>query len=165
MQICQIVGYKKSGKTTVMNSLIRYFSSSEMKVGTLKHHGHGGEPDVVEDTDSTMHIESGSLVSGVQGENITQLTFDVKMELDKLIQLYSNFPIDLLLVEGYKNASYPKILLVKNKQDFSLLSDLSNIIAVGTWDENLLDNSKFPTININNLDANVEQLAEYVRRC
>lgn len=165
MQICQIVGYKNSGKTTVMNNLIRYFSSSDMKVGTLKHHGHGGEPEVVENTDSTMHIESGSLVSGVQGENITQLTFNVKMEIDKLIQMYSNFPIDLLLVEGYKNASYPKIALVKDEQDFSLLNDLSNIIAIGTWDEGLLKNSKFPTFNINNLDSNIEQLTEYVRRC
>ncbi|MGP4106655.1 molybdopterin-guanine dinucleotide biosynthesis protein B [Virgibacillus sp. L01] len=165
MKICQIVGYKNSGKTTVMNSLIRYFSSSEMKVGTLKHHGHGGEPEVVDNTDSTTHIESGSLVSGVQGENTTQLTFEVKMNLDKLIQLYSNLPIDLLLIEGYKNASYPKIVLVKNEQDFSHLSDLSNIIAIGTWDEKLLNNNKFPTFNINNLDANIEQLAEYVRRC
>ncbi|MFB4169748.1 molybdopterin-guanine dinucleotide biosynthesis protein B [Virgibacillus sp. JSM 102003] len=165
MQICQIVGYKNSGKTTVMNNLIRYFSSSDMKVGTLKHHGHGGEPDVVEDTDSTTHIEAGSLVSGVQGENITQLTFNVKVELDKLVQLFSNFPIDLLLVEGYKNASYPKVVLVKNEQDFSLLSDLSNIIAIGTWDENLMKNSKFQTFNLNNLNSNIEQLADYVRRC
>ncbi|SEQ43299.1 molybdopterin-guanine dinucleotide biosynthesis protein B [Virgibacillus subterraneus] len=165
MQICQIVGYKNSGKTTVMNNLIRYFSSSDMKVGTLKHHGHGGEPDIVENTDSTMHIESGSLVSGVQGENITQLTFHMKMELDELIQMYNNFSIDLLLVEGYKNASYPKIVMVKNEQDFSLFKGLSNIIAIGTWDEGLFKNSGLPTFSINNIDENIVQLAEYVRRC
>ncbi|MBP1947263.1 molybdopterin-guanine dinucleotide biosynthesis protein B [Virgibacillus litoralis] len=165
MQICQIVGYKNSGKTTVMNNLIRYFSSSDLKVGTLKHHGHGGEPDVVENTDSTIHIESGSLVSGVQGENITQLTFNMKMDIDMLIQLYSSFPIDLLLVEGYKNASYPKIVLVKDEQDSSLLKGLSNIIAIGTWDEGLFKNSGIPTFSIKNIDENIVQLAEYVRRC
>lgn len=165
MQICQIVGYKNSGKTTVMKHLIHYFSSNKMKVGSLKHHGHGGEPEMVENTDSSGHMESGSLVSGVQGENITQFAYNLPLKLDELIQMYGNFSIDLLLVEGYKNADYPKIVLLKNGDDISLLDELSNIIAVGTWDGFFLENSRYPTFDINNIATNVVQLAEYIRRC
>src|SRR5699024_1477738 len=34
--VWQIVGYKRAGKTTLMTSLIRYFSSTGMRMGTLK---------------------------------------------------------------------------------------------------------------------------------
>src|SRR5690625_6083705 len=76
--VYQVVGYKRAGKTTLMTSLIRYFSSTGMRVGTLKHHGHGGEPAVIKETDSYQHTEAGSLISAVQGEKQLHLTVNQK---------------------------------------------------------------------------------------
>ncbi|WP_164669493.1 molybdopterin-guanine dinucleotide biosynthesis protein B [Virgibacillus doumboii] len=165
MQICQIVGYKNSGKTTVMSELIRHFSARDIRVGSLKHHGHGGEPDRPKNTDSSRHFESGSIISGVQGENSTQFTVDMPFRLDELISIYQSFPIDLLLIEGYKQADYPKIVLVKSAEELSLLKDLTNIIAVGSWDEELPDDTGYPTFAIHNIQAALPQLADCIRRC
>ncbi|QQK74745.1 molybdopterin-guanine dinucleotide biosynthesis protein MobB [Salicibibacter cibarius] len=41
-RVLQVVGYKNSGKTTLMEELVKAFSAREMHVAALKHHGHGG---------------------------------------------------------------------------------------------------------------------------
>lgn len=40
-KVYQIVGFQNSGKTTLMESIINYWSKHDLKVGTIKHHGHG----------------------------------------------------------------------------------------------------------------------------
>lgn len=164
MQICQITGYKNSGKTGIMSQLIRYFSREGLRVGSLKHHGHGGEPNMAEGTDSHQHFESGSILSGVQGSEVTQLTLNVPFELDDLIHLYERFPLDLLLAEGYRAAAYPKIVLIKNKEDLSLLGELSTIIAVGTWDMTLMETWHYPVFDMNDLQQDISALAGHIRR-
>ncbi|GGJ95511.1 molybdopterin-guanine dinucleotide biosynthesis protein MobB [Lentibacillus kapialis] len=164
MQICQIAGYKNTGKTTLMNQLIHYFSAQNLKVASLKHHGHGGEPDKVRGSDSSKHLESGSLMSGVQGEEQTQLTLQMPFELETLVNLYEKFPLDLLLIEGYKKAHYRKIVLIKNEAEVSLLREISNIIAIGTWDMKWLENQEYPVFDMNHLHKDISALADYIRR-
>ncbi|WP_010529921.1 molybdopterin-guanine dinucleotide biosynthesis protein B [Lentibacillus jeotgali] len=163
MQICQITGFKNSGKTTLMSQLIRYFSEEGLKVGSLKHHGHGGEPDMAEGTDSEKHFKSGSVISGVQGGGLTQLTLHRPFEIEELIQFYGRFKLDLLLVEGYKQADYPKIVLIKNKAELSLLQEVSNIIAVVTCDVHL-ENPGYPAFDMNDLHNDITALAGHIRR-
>lgn len=138
LAICQIVGYKNAGKTTVMEKLIGYFANKNKKVGTLKHHGHGGEPKHVQSTDSFKHLQAGASTSAVQGEKQLQLTIaDASAySLETLISLYTYLPLDILLIEGYKQANYPKIVMIKKEEDKALLT-LSNVIAVISWNENI----------------------------
>ncbi|SFA82243.1 molybdopterin-guanine dinucleotide biosynthesis protein B [Lentibacillus halodurans] len=164
MHIYQIIGYKRSGKTTVMNELIQYFSGEGLRVGSLKHHGHGGEPDMAGGTDSYQHHASGSVISGVQGAELTQLNLKMPVELHDLIQMYARFPLDLLLIEGYKMEVHPKIVLIKSEEDLSLLQQLSNIIAVGTWNMGLRKNWRYPVFDMNNLQNSIPALADDIRR-
>ncbi|ALX48661.1 molybdopterin-guanine dinucleotide biosynthesis protein B [Lentibacillus amyloliquefaciens] len=164
MQICQIAGYKRSGKTTLINQLIRYFSETGLNVGSLKHHGHGGEPDMRAGTDSQQHLESGSVISGVQGENLTQLTLNTPFELKDLIEMYSKFSLDVLLVEGYKTYEYPKIVLIRHETDLSLLHELSNIIAVGAWDMDIVEDKSYPIFDMTHLQKDRAVIAEQIRR-
>lgn len=159
--IVQIVGYKNSGKTTLMKRLIQHFSAESIKVGTLKHHGHGGDIDLPKNSDSTICMEAGSCVSGVQGESISQLIFQ-NIPFEKLIKLYTTLPIELLLIEGYKNADYPKIILVKSMEELSLLDELSNIIAVGSFDVSLLQDNRYPTFDLSKMDLHMAELATYI---
>lgn len=157
--IVQIVGYKNTGKTTLVNLLVHYFSKQKIKVGTLKHHGHGGDIELPEKTDSTSQFEAGSLISGVEGESLTQLTFD-NLPFDELINLYTLFPIDLLLIEGYKEADYPKIVLLKNAEELSLLDELSHIIAVGTQDISIPEN--YLTFDSTTMEDHIAEIASYI---
>ncbi|WP_174612773.1 molybdopterin-guanine dinucleotide biosynthesis protein B [Virgibacillus ihumii] len=165
MQICQIAGYKNSGKTTLMNQLIQYFSETGVRVGSLKHHGHGGEPDLGKQTDSRQHLDSGAVISGVQGETISQFMLHQQLDLDELVQLYNSFPIDLLLIEGFKKSAYPKIVLVRNREDLALINELPDVLAVGSRNAALLEELNVPVFNLNRIPENIPRLAEYIRGC
>ena len=41
--ILQIVGFKNSGKTTLMQHTIQFLKSYGYTIATIKHHGHIGE--------------------------------------------------------------------------------------------------------------------------
>ncbi|MFZ3579299.1 molybdopterin-guanine dinucleotide biosynthesis protein B [Virgibacillus sp. DJP39] len=162
VDIVQIVGYKNSGKTTLMKKLIEHFTKNGIKVGSLKHHGHGGEINPPKRTDSTSHFEAGSLISGVQGESTTQLTFH-NLTFGSLIQMYTLLPIDLLLIEGFKQATYPKIVLVRSADDLGLLHELSNIIAVGIQDDSIEINLSVPVFELSKVDVQINQLVAYIK--
>jgi molybdopterin-guanine dinucleotide biosynthesis protein B len=130
--ILQIVGYQNSGKTTLITKLIEKLSTEGFSVGTIKHHGHGGEP-LIGDSgkDTELHRKAGASVVAVEGKGVVQLTAaNSSWKLEKLIALYKSFEIDVILVEGYKKANYPKIVLLRNGEDKELLDELTNIACV-----------------------------------
>ncbi|MFA1818965.1 molybdopterin-guanine dinucleotide biosynthesis protein B [Virgibacillus oceani] len=161
--ICQIVGYKNTGKTTLMEKIINYFTAQNHKIGTLKHHGHGGEPKHVHGTDSFKHLQAGSSISAVQGEKQLQLSIaDVSAyPLEKLISLYTFMPIDILLLEGFKQADYPKIIIIRNKEDKALL-ELSNIIAVVSWDKDIPLPADKKTFLMEKVDEKLPEIASLI---
>jgi molybdopterin-guanine dinucleotide biosynthesis adapter protein len=129
--IIQVVGYKNSGKTTLACELIESARKAGWKVASCKHHGHGGKPTQVEQTDSARHWQAGAVVSGVEGDGVLQLAIQQEnWTLEKILAFYSLVDIDLLVLEGFKNESYPKIVLLRDEQDLPLLENLQNIIAV-----------------------------------
>jgi|SRR5690625_109184 len=158
--IYQVVGYKNSGKTTLMEKLIQYFSNHNVRVGTLKHHGHGGTLKTVEGTDSFRHSQSGSHLATVQGKNELQLSTNFQMELAELIEMYTFFNIELLLIEGYKYVDYPKIVLVKDEEDIHLLDELTNIKAIGVRDDKLIGMFDYFTFSLNYVEHILPQLAD-----
>src|SRR5690625_2335750 len=154
LPVIQVVGYKHSGKTTLINKIISSLAKElDITIGTLKHHGHGGEPDVVKETDTYKHMEAGALMSGVQGENRFQLNVaqTATYHIDDLIDIYQYFPVDLLLIEGYKQAPYPKIVLINEREDEQLLQ-LANIIAVGGWNKPNVIQKQYPLFSINHFN-------------
>ncbi|WP_052345866.1 molybdopterin-guanine dinucleotide biosynthesis protein B [Paucisalibacillus sp. EB02] len=130
MKILQVVGFKNSGKTTVSIEIIRYFTSKGIKVGSLKNHGHGGTPIGIDRTDSDQHQKAGSTIAGVVGENIFQLSHIKKWEVADMLAIYQHLNMELLLLEGFKELTYPKLVLLQNQDDLSMLTSLKNIIGV-----------------------------------
>ncbi|WP_062051026.1 molybdopterin-guanine dinucleotide biosynthesis protein B [Bacillus sp. JCM 19034] len=53
--------------------------------------------------------------------------------LSNTIKLIERFDPNLILVEGYKDEAFPKIVLVKEEKDRQLLDRCKNVIAVVTW--------------------------------
>ena len=132
--ILQVVGYKNSGKTTLVEKIVSYLKKKHVRVATIKHHGHGGGPYNVEGKDSVRHRLAGADVSGVEGGGLFSLSIKKeKWMLDELIELYRFFSIEMIIVEGYKEEAYPKICLVKSKEDAHMLKNLSNVLLVLTW--------------------------------
>jgi molybdopterin-guanine dinucleotide biosynthesis protein B len=130
--ILQVVGYQNSGKTTLMSKLVQRLSSNGYSVGTIKHHGHGGKPDYGDSgKDSDIHRQAGASVVAVEGEGSLHLTVQhLSWDLHKAISLYKSFQLDAILVEGYKMEDYPKVVLLRKRDDVELLHTLSNINCV-----------------------------------
>ncbi|MBS4194386.1 molybdopterin-guanine dinucleotide biosynthesis protein B [Lederbergia citri] len=134
-KVFQIVGFQNSGKTTLIEKLIKAGNEKGLRIGTIKHHGHGGPIDLPNlNKDSNRHSRAGSIVSSVAGEG-TLLIEAPKDDwgLEDIIQVYHRFELDLILVEGYKKSPYPKAVMIRNKEDLSLLNRLKNIQTVISW--------------------------------
>ena len=162
--ICQIVGYKNSGKTTLMQNITHSLSSQGFQVGTLKHHGHGGEPELIEETDSYKHLQAGAAISAVKGENRFQVMVKhASDELAELIQFYTLLPLDILFIEGFKQAEHPKIVLIRDAEDLLLLHELTNIIAVGARDFSLIRNLNYFTFVMDESNNYLPGLIQYMK--
>ena len=46
--ILQIVGYQNKRKTTLVEKIVHALAERKIKVATIKHHGHGGFPEVAQ---------------------------------------------------------------------------------------------------------------------
>ncbi|WP_227396369.1 molybdopterin-guanine dinucleotide biosynthesis protein B [Jeotgalibacillus aurantiacus] len=131
MPVLQVVGYQNSGKTTVVKHLIEAAALKGLVTGTLKHHGHGGLPEQPSGKDSRVHLETGASISTVEGEGAVVLqSAPGLLSLDQLLDFYRTLPIHVILIEGYKKEPFPKIAVIRNTEDLSLLNDCTNIQLV-----------------------------------
>lgn len=133
--VLQIVGYQNSGKTTLTEKIIKALTNEGVKVGAIKHHGHGGYPKVPLQKDSERHRQAGAIVSVAEGGGLLSLSAKDDWSLEKIIRLYTYFEAEVIIVEGYKKERYPKIVLLRSEEDASLLESVENVIAVITWND------------------------------
>lgn len=136
--VFQVVGYQDSGKTTLVKNMIERLTARSMSVATMKHHGHGGKPSLIENKDSSKHISAGAFVSLVEGDGRILLqgeksSWTINEQLGILLSLQP----DIILIEGHKNEDFPKVVILRTTEDIELLERLSNIKAVLYWDESL----------------------------
>lgn len=138
--IFQISGYQNSGKTTLCLKLIEHLSACGLKIATIKHHGHGGKPEVLETKDSGRHILAGAAVTLVEGGGRILIQAEQKQwSLEEEVELLSFFKPDVILIEGYKNEKYPKAVILRDDGDLELL-DLPELKVVFYRDTRLAKN-------------------------
>jgi molybdopterin-guanine dinucleotide biosynthesis adapter protein len=136
--IFQVVGYQNSGKTTITTKLIKMLAEKGVKTVTIKHHGHGGRPENIPMKDSEKHVNAGALASIVEGDgSILLQTGNDYYSLHDQIELMKFFQPDVILIEGYKLETFPKLLLLRNENDLSLLNKVSNVAAIIYWKDEM----------------------------
>ncbi|MCS1393479.1 molybdopterin-guanine dinucleotide biosynthesis protein B [Lysinibacillus boronitolerans] len=139
-KILQIVGYQNSGKTTLMERLIKQATMEELRVGTIKHHGHGGVPMIETSKDSSRHEQAGAVVTAVEGAGTLRMSIHQNSwQLAEILAIYDSLPMDIMLIEGYKNEHYPKVVLLRTPEDQILLQQVTNILCVIYWPSYPLD--------------------------
>ncbi|WLF30296.1 molybdopterin-guanine dinucleotide biosynthesis protein B [Bacillus altitudinis] len=144
LNILQVVGYQNSGKTTLIEKLCQLADEEEMKLGCFKHHGHGGKPDrLFKQKDTDRYVQAGAFAAGVEGEGECHF-FIRHMTFTQLINMCQHLPLDAVLIEGYKQAPYRKILCVKDEQELIDLSTLSHIQAAIYFNKEIQFTEKYP---------------------
>jgi molybdopterin-guanine dinucleotide biosynthesis adapter protein len=109
-KVIGIAGYKKSGKTTLVERLVREFTDRGLVVGSVKHAHHAFDIDH-KGRDSWRHRAAGArevaIVSDRMWAIIHSLHDEPEPRLDEVLAKMA--PCDLVVIEGYKRETYPKI--------------------------------------------------------
>jgi molybdopterin-guanine dinucleotide biosynthesis protein B len=128
--VVQVVGYKKSGKTSLVCELIHQYTAQGLRVGSVKHDAHKLRFDG-EGTDTWKHCQAGAQLTAVTSADQTVIFKQSSSPLQDLIQAMNE--MDLVIVEGFKHEPYPKVVMIKRDEDQRLLTELTHIIAVVSW--------------------------------
>ncbi|WP_246125611.1 molybdopterin-guanine dinucleotide biosynthesis protein B [Alkalicoccus halolimnae] len=123
----QIVGWSDSGKTVLTEKLLTYFQKKGVVCGTIKHHGKQEKLGLDQgNTDTAKHRRAGARSSLLTGAGESQLNVDDSLSMVKMLRLHLVLETELLLIEGFKQEKFPKIIVFdKNKQ----ISGLNNVCA------------------------------------
>lgn len=127
MPVIQIVGYKNSGKTTLIGKLLEILNAMNLRVAVIKHDVHGFEADR-ESTDTFRHRRAGAIATAITSPWRTAIIEEQETKLGELIRHFDDY--DMTIIEGFKHESYPKIVLIRDREDLPLLEDLTDIRAV-----------------------------------
>ncbi|MEL6220319.1 MAG: molybdopterin-guanine dinucleotide biosynthesis protein B [Pseudomonadota bacterium] len=110
MNVYGVIGWKNAGKTTLVERLVAEISARGFSVSTLKHTHHGVDVDRP-GKDSHRHRAAGAhqviLASSARWAVMTELRGAPEPSLVDLIARLD--PVDIVIVEGWKRDSHPKI--------------------------------------------------------
>ena len=113
MKIIGVVGWKNSGKTTLIEKLINEFNNRSLTVSTIKHSHHNFSVDK-HGSDSFRHFNAGAketiLGSEKKWVKFSRQISDPKPNLAFLIEQI--IPVDIVIVEGFKSSGHKKVEVV-----------------------------------------------------
>ena len=113
MKIIGVVGWKDTGKTTLIEKLINEFNNRNLTVSTIKHSHHNFSVDR-QGTDSFRHFNAGTketiLTSEKKWVKFSRQLGDSKLNLPYLITQIT--PVDIVIVEGFKDSDHKKVEVV-----------------------------------------------------
>ncbi len=138
-----LIGFKNSGKTTLMLNLMQELKNRNIKVSAAKFSHHQFDRS---DTDTAMISRQAVDLAGLT-QSETMLCWSEKKYLPDLLPLMNG---DVLLVEGGKNLGWlPRILMLSHPQE---ARQLGRELALATWGDVRTDH--LPHLE------NIEELAD-----
>ena len=130
--ILSIVGRSNSGKTTLVEGLIAELKQREYKVVVIKHAGENIELDTV-NKDTWRFSRAGSDLAAISaGGKLAMFTKGDRDLTPDDLPLLVCLGYDIILAEGFKQSSYPKIEVHRKEQGKELVSPLNQLVAIVT---------------------------------
>ena len=145
--VVSIVGESDTGKTTLIEKLIPELIRRGYRVATIKHHNHDFDIDHA-GKDSWRHKQAGAALTVLSSPRRVAVVEDVAKDHDiaELRDMYIR-NVDIILTEGFKRNSHPKIEVFRADRKGDLIS---------RGDENLLAvaGDKPPQVGVPCFDGN-----------
>lgn len=134
-----IAAFSGTGKTTLIEQLLPLLTGRGLRTGLIKASHHCIEPDLPgKDSYRLRHAGASQLVLSTPGRSIcyTEYLTNHQRQLDEQIQLLNQTALDLILVEGFRDAAIDKIELHRKSYPKPFLfNDDCHTVAMA-WDEN-----------------------------
>jgi len=130
MNIICVSGLKNSGKTALIEALIPLLAAEGVRTAVIKHHGHGFEGEIPDKpgTDTYRFLAKGALGTAIYDENTLALVKNKPMSVEGILEFFSD--ADIVLIEGAKAESYPRIAMLRTGQP--LTSDENTLLCAVT---------------------------------
>jgi molybdopterin-guanine dinucleotide biosynthesis protein B len=156
MRVIGMAGWSGAGKTTLLSKLIPHLVGRGLTVSTLKHAHHSFDVDQP-GKDSHTHRAVGAsevlVSSGNRWALIHELRGAPEPALPELIEKLS--AVDLVVVEGFKRGSHPKLEVHRGAVGKPLLHpDDPHIVAIAS--DVALPAARVPVIALDDIDAVAE---------
>ena len=146
--------YSGTGKTTLLVKLLPLLKDKGLRIAMIKHAHHDFDIDTP-GKDSYELRKAGAdqvlIASKYRRALMIETPEDVEPELEDLIDSLNLDVIDLILVEGYRHLSFPKIELHRPSTTKSLIyPDDNDVIAIAS--DVAFDTNGLPILDLNNPD-------------
>lgn len=147
-----ICGVKNSGKTIYIERLVKALTEQGKKVAVIKHDGHDFEGDRP-GTDTYRHHQAGAYGTAVYSS--ARYMVNKEQEMPDVQQFIGLFPeADVILIEGMKGSSFPKVELIRRGISETISCNRENLMAVVTdRDSGDDDFGEIPVWTFNALEA------------
>lgn len=128
--IVSFVGRSGSGKTTLLVQVVQELKARGHRVAVIKHHRHGGVQFDVPGKDSYRYAEAGADHVVLAGPEVIvhRRKVDHDLSLDEVAAALQD--VDLIIVEGYKQARAPKIEVNRRENSKELIFGAEDLLAV-----------------------------------
>ena len=104
--VIAFAAYSGTGKTTLIEKLVRELKNRGLRLAVIKHDGHKFEIDH-EGKDSWRFAKAGADITVISSSEKTAYVEQGELTLEQLLDMIHG--VDLILVEGYKNENLPQI--------------------------------------------------------
>jgi len=159
MRVIGLAGWSGSGKTTLITKVIPVLTGRGLRVATVKHAHHEFDLDRP-GKDSWLHREAGAsevlVASSRRWALIHELRDEPEPPLAELLGKLS--PVDLVIIEGFKRHSHPKLEVYRAAVGKPLLyPDDDWIVAIAS--DAPLPQAQLPVLGLDDIEtvANVMQ--------
>ncbi len=158
MKVYGIVGWKNSGKTTLVERLVSEITARGFSVSTVKHAHHTFDVDH-EGKDSFRHRVAGAsevlLASRNRWALMHEIRDDAEPPLAKFLEKLA--PVDLVLIEGYKRDCHAKLEVhrAETKQGLLVAEDATVTAVAANY---VVDGLSVPQFELDDVKA----IASYI---
>ncbi|WP_420405955.1 molybdopterin-guanine dinucleotide biosynthesis protein B [Nisaea sp.] len=158
MKIFGLVGWSGSGKTTLLVKLLPELVTRGVRVSTMKHAHHTFDVDKP-GKDSYEHREAGATEVLVTSASRWALMHENRGAPEPTIEelLPHMSPVDLLLIEGFKEHAHDKMEIFRRETGKSLLQPNDPLIRAVASD-GPVGEATVPVLDLNDVPA----LADYI---
>jgi len=130
--ILTVIAKSGSGKTTFLEKMIRELTGRGYLLATVKHHSHSGFEIDHPGKDSWRQAQAGSqhVIIAAPDKIASYRLLDHELTLDEVVVDVTG--VDLILVEGYKQAGKDSIEIIRREVGTELICDPHKTIAIVT---------------------------------
>lgn len=160
MKVLSVIGTSKTGKTTIIENIIKELRRRRYTVGSVKDIHFEKFAIDTEGTNTDRHKKAGSQLVTARGMYETDVLFPERISMDKLLRFYDH---DFVILEGVIDINAPRIVAAIDREGIEAKHDELTFCISGIISNTETEYKGLPVINsVDNIEKLVDLIEEKV---